>query len=121
MCGDSPLRLAAPDRDRPVGALDLLLDRVRERRQVAVALFEQQRTVLHSDEPRIGAFDVRRFRRHHGVVLPFPRESVNPSLADHPGEERARGRLDEAALLGKPLVQRLAPEQSHYPDGSIRP
>jgi hypothetical protein len=37
-------------------------------------------------------------------------------------ERRVGRRLDEAALLGEPLVQRLAPEETHfYPCGSISP
>ena len=59
-----------------------------------------------------------------GVVLTLARDAVNAGLTDHTGEHGPRRRLDEAALLRQPLVQRLrAAEQTHvyYPCGSIKP
>ncbi len=44
---------------------------------------------------------------------------MDARLRNDSGEERHGGSLHETALLGKPLVQRLAPEESHYPAGSI--
>ena len=106
----------AADRSRPIRTLDLLLDRIRERGQVAVALVDYQRAVLQRHEAGARPFDVRRLRRHDRVVLTLAGDPVNAGLTDDARERRpsTSRRLDEAALLGQPLVQRLrAAEQTH--------
>ena len=118
---DGPLRLATAHGVRAVRPGDVLLDRIRKRRQVAVALLDQERTVLEADEACARAFGIRRVRRRDCVVLALTRNAVDARFRNHPCEERHRGALHETALLGEPHVQRLAPEQPHYPEGSITP
>jgi len=40
---------------------------------------------------------------------------VDAGFRNDSGEQRHSGSLHQTAFLGEPLVQRLAPEQSHYP------
>src|SRR5438034_1889712 len=123
MPGDGPARPAPVDGRRTVRPRDLLLDRVGERRQIAVALLDEERTVLEPDEHGALTVDVGRLDGNDRVVLPFAGHAVDSRLRNGSREERSSFRLDETALLGKPLVQRLAPEQTHlffYPCGSPR-
>ena len=64
---------------------------------------------------------IRSVRRRDCVVLALARNAVDARFRNHPCEERDGGALHETALLGEPHVQRLAPEQPHYPEGSITP
>ena len=116
-----PRRLAAPHSARAVRARDLVFDRVRKRRQVTVAFLDQQRTVLEPDETRGVSGRIRCLGCGDCVVLPLARNAVDAGLRNDSGEQRHGGPLHETTLLGKPLVQRLTPEEAHYPDGSIKP
>ena len=121
MCSNRPGRRSAPDGGGAIRTCDLLLDRVGERREVSLAFLDQKRPVLQSDETRGVALGVGCLGRGDRVVLTLTRNTVDAGLGNCPGEQRRGRSFNETALLGEPLVQRLAPEDPHYPDGSINP
>jgi hypothetical protein len=119
--GDRPLRFPAADGGRAVRGHGFALDRLCEGRQIALTFLNEQGPVLESNEASGGALDVGSVHCNDSLVLTLARNAVDSGLGDDPREQRSRGALHEAALLGEPLMERLAPEQSHYPEGSMRP
>src|SRR3954470_15040790 len=120
--GDGPENLGLAHAPGAGRRRDLLLDRPGQRieRGVALLLLDYERAVLKGDEIDSLARDLGRLGRDHDVPLAGALDAVDAHLVP----SRARRRLDQAGFPREPLVQALAPEQSHRDPrycGSIKP
>src|SRR5262249_10190254 len=93
-----------------IGRLQVALDGLRERREIGVrSLLDQHGAVRKDDEPDGVAIDSRRLDRLRRLPFAGALHSVDADLLPR----ATRLPLDEAALAGEALVQRLLlPEQA---------